>query len=357
MLYKRGNYWWMRFTECGVYVHRTTRIRASSKDSRAEAQRVETLAREEIRRIQLFGERPRYKFPQASRKYFEWKKNKKSLPDDANRITQLIPYFQDEYLHEINNQNPNLIRFLSDKKDLAPKTRNHYRQILKTMVKLAHEEWVDESTGKTWLEAIPTPIIKLEKIGFHDKKQPYPLSWNQQTALLNLLPEHYKALALFAVNTGAREQEYCKLSWADEDNGVFWVTATKNGRPRPLVLNTVSMAVIEGQRGLDKHWVFPHRGRPLHRLNNRAWANAWGSAGLPVSDNILKGPHNLRHTFSTRLANLGVHMKVKDWLMGHADQTVGDIYTIPMIESMREAVEMLCSNEVRVMRPLRVVRK
>ena len=355
MLYKRGNIWWMRFTECKVTVHKSTGVRAAGKDNHQEAKRVADLEKEKIRRIKLFGERPSYSFHAGVEKYLQWKKDKKSIHDDSIRLRQLWPYLENDFLHDIHNQNPNLIRFLADKKELAPNTRNHYRKLLKTMVKLAHDEWVDDTTGKTWLETMPTPIIKLEKVGYHEKKHPYPLSWNEQTALINRLPPHYKALALFAVNTGARESEYCNLSWCDEDriNRVFWVKATKNGKPRPLVLNSIAQSLIAGQRGLNDKWVFPYMGEPLNRLNNRAWINAWKEAGLP--DNGLKGPHNLRHTFSTRLANLGTHPKVKDWLMGHADQTVGDIYTIPMMESMRDAVERLCGEEIRAMTPLRVV--
>ena len=49
-----------------------------------------------------------------------------------------------------------------------------------------------------------------------EKRQPYPLSWVEQTRLLQALPNHLADMALFPVNTGCRDAEICGLRWAWE---------------------------------------------------------------------------------------------------------------------------------------------
>ena len=44
-------------------------------------------------------------------------------------------------------------------------------------------------------------------------RKPYPISWEEQRQLFAEMPEHLQAMALFAVNTGCREQEVCQLEW------------------------------------------------------------------------------------------------------------------------------------------------
>lgn len=61
----------------------------------------------------------------------------------------------------------------------------------------------------TWLETPPL----LQFVDWGDKYYPYPLSWDEQTALFQILPPHLTRMALFKVNTGCREQAVCKLRW------------------------------------------------------------------------------------------------------------------------------------------------
>ena len=69
-------------------------------------------------------------------------------------------------------------------------------------------------------------------------------------------------MALFAVNTGLRDQELCGLEWDWEQRvpeldtpairrNVFLLPAsvTKNGRPRLAILNDVAQSIVESQRG------------------------------------------------------------------------------------------------------------
>jgi integrase len=54
-----------------------------------------------------------------------------------------------------------------------------------------------------------------------DVREPYPLSWEEQEQLFAELPEHLREMALFAVNTGCRDQEICQLRWIWQINVSF----------------------------------------------------------------------------------------------------------------------------------------
>lgn len=54
----------------------------------------------------------------------------------------------------------------------------------------------------TWLETTPM----LQFVDWGDRYEPYPISWDEQTALFQRLPPHLTRMVLFKVNTGCREQ-------------------------------------------------------------------------------------------------------------------------------------------------------
>lgn len=55
--------------------------------------------------------------------------------------------------------------------------------------------------------------------------------------------------------------------------------------------------------------------------------------------------HTLRHTFATRLLEMGVDVKTVSTLLGHASaRTTLDFYAHSLIEHQREAVERLATN-------------
>ena len=76
-------------------------------------------------------------------------------------------------------------------------TINHGLQVVRRILNLAPGEWMDEQ-GLTWLLAPP----KIKLLPDHDKRQPYPLSWEEQERLFASCPRTCAEMALFAVNTG-----------------------------------------------------------------------------------------------------------------------------------------------------------
>ena len=64
-------------------------------------------------------------------------------------------------------------------------TINHGLKVVRRVLNLAASEWTDEY-GMTWLSHAP----KIRLLPDKDKRQPYPLSWDEQSRLFSELPVH-----------------------------------------------------------------------------------------------------------------------------------------------------------------------
>lgn len=120
-------------------------------------------------------------------------------------------------------------------------------------------------------------------------------------------------MATFAVNTGCRDGEVCRLRWAWEvpvpqfATSVFIVPGAyvKNGEPRVIVLNRLARAVVDARRGIDPTHVFTYEGHPIRRMLTSGWIRARKKAGLPWVR-----VHDLKHTFGRRLRAAGVSLRI-----------------------------------------------
>lgn len=88
-------------------------------------------------------------------------------------------------------------------------TINWALEVVRWILNLAARSWRDEH-GLTWIET--APLITMPDTRKTPRK-PYPLSWDEQRRLFVLLPGSVAQMALFAVNTGCREQEVCQPRW------------------------------------------------------------------------------------------------------------------------------------------------
>ncbi len=200
------------------------------------------------------------------------------------------------------------------------KTVNNALGLVRHILNLAASEWIDEN-GMTWLAHAP----KIKLLPNLDARAPYPLAWEEQTRLFNLLPKHLRAMAVFKVNTGCREQEVCQLRWQWEvavpelDTSVFIIPGklVKNREERLVVINKSALAIIEQQRDIHPEFVFTYRGKPLTRMNNSAWKRVRKKVGLPQAR-----IHDLKHTFGQRLRSAGVSFEDRQDLLGHKSERI-----------------------------------
>ena len=287
-----------------------------------------------------------FSFEEAGMRYLEEIAEKPSADDMAMYLDQLFPFIGRNPLELVHDGT--LKAFVDHETDRgqAPKSVNNVIGVVSAVLNRAARVWRTED-GIPWLRQAPPRLSRLSTKGRQAK--PYPLSWTEQDRLVAELPRHLADAALYAVNTGCREQEVCQLRWEwevdvpDLETSVFIlpVSITKTSTERVVVLNTIASRVIESRRGIHKEFVFTYRGNPVGKLNNTAWKRAWKKAGLPTEQGILKGVHNLRHTFGRRLRGAGVPLETRKALLGHASGDITTHYSAAELSELLEAVEKI----------------
>jgi integrase len=224
-------------------------------------------------------------------------------------------------------------------------TINHGLKVIRRILNLAATEWVDEH-GLTWLAGAPK--LRLLPDPDSEKRQPYPLHWEEQDRLICELPVHLAEMMLFTVNTGCRDGEVCKLRWEWEvpvpelDTSVFIIPGqyVKNGDDRLVVLNGIAQSVIESRRGAHESHVFAYEGRPILRMTNTAWLRARAKVGLPQVR-----VHDLKHTFGCRLRAAGVSFEDRQDLFGHRASRITTHYSTANLSRLIEAAESVCERD------------
>ena len=295
-----------------------------------------------------------HSFRAASTKYLQ-ESTKKSLSRDADSL-KILDLFIGQYpldnIHQgtlqafINARKESGIKSATVKRDLA---------VVRRILTLSSRVWRDEK-GKPWLTTAP-PLLEMPN--WEDEAEPYPLSWDEQRGLFQLLPDHLAVKALFAVNTGLREQGICWLRWDWEEQipelntSVFIIPGKsveypdgiwpgeKNKETQVVVLNSISSAIIKRQRGLHPDYVFPCRDKRLTRMHTNGWKAAWIKAGLPTGRKYNKGPHNLKHTFGRRLRAAGVPLETRKVLLHHSSGDITLHYSPAEFEELINAVEKI----------------
>jgi integrase len=237
---------------------------------------------EEARQARVYGVRPVRTFEQAATKYVLEHQHKRSLGDDVSRLKGLLPWIGSVQLDKLHMGT--LQPWIAERRraGVSIGTINHGLQITRRILNLAAGEWMDDQ-GLTWVHAAP----KIKLLPCHDKRQPYPLSWEEQSRLVRELPDHLAEMAHFAVNTGCRDAEICTLEWAWEvpipelGTSVFIIPGqqVKNGQDRLVVLNRIARSVIANRRGQHPRFVFTYGGQPIGHMRNSAWKKARSRAG------------------------------------------------------------------------------
>ena len=295
---------------------------------------------EEIRQSILFGKRPERCFRDAATKYLEENQHLKSIADYATHLKQLDPYIGDLELERVHLGS--LQSFIGDRRRQGIKTKsiNLAIGVVRRILTLAARLWRDEH-GMTWLDT--PPLIQLLPV--KDARKPYPISWQEQDQLFNLLPDHLLPMCLFKVNTGCRVQEVCELRWEWEvevpelGTSVFIIPGdkVKNTEDRLVVLNNTARIVIEQARGKHPECVFTYKGNPIGNINNSAWRRARKLANLEQVR-----VHDLKHTFGRRLRAAGVPNETRKVLLGHRDGDITTHYSAPELEELLDAANRVC---------------
>ncbi len=310
---------------------------STGTDQLEEAERCLARVMEECRQAHVYGVRPPRTFEQAAAKFVLENQHKRSIRDDVCRLKDLMPFIGQVPLDRVHIGT--LQPWIEHKRRQGRQvgTINNGIQIVRRIVNLAGSEWIDQR-GLTWLQSPG----KIRLLSVPTRRQPYPLSWNEQSALFHELPPHLAEMSLFAVNTGCRASEICGLLWNWElpvpelGTSVFIVPGqhVKNADDRLVVLNRVARSVIAARRGQHPTHVFTFNDRPVSSMLNSAWKKARKRAGLPRVR-----VHDLKHTFGRRLRAAGVSFEDRQDLLGHRSGRITTHYSAAELSRLVEAAD------------------
>lgn len=339
-LVKRGENWHINKMVNGVRICESTGTSRLEEAERYLVRRLET-----IRQATVYGIRPKRLFREAATKFLLENQHKRSIQSDVDTLKMLDKYIGDLPLETVHMGTLQVYLATRKKEGVKNRTINYGLQVIRHILNLAASEWMDDHS-LTWLGAAP----KIKLLSEQDARKPYPLNWEEQDRLFAVLPSHLREMALFAVNTGCRNTEICKLRWEwevpvpiAEIGSVFIIPSerVKNGESRLVVLNRIARTTVERQRGLHPEYVFTYRGRPIHHMLNNGWRKARTKAGLSVR------VHDLKHTFGRRLRAAGVSFEDRQDLLGHKSTRITTHYSTAELLNLWEAANKVCTDQNR----------
>jgi integrase len=323
--------------------HRGVRIYARLGPASEEEAQQRLAAEMERVEADLLRKAVRPRFADAAARYLEESRDLRSADVTPWHVRLLSPYLGTLELKRVHDRT--LERFIADRlaDGVTATTINRSLEVVRTVLNRAARSYRDEE-GRPWLEGMPPLITKLPE----SRRAPYPITWEEQDKLFPKLPARLARMALFAVNTGLRESNVCRLEWAWEvkvpeiDRSVFVIPpeAFKSKRAHVVILNDAAWSIIEEQRGKHPVWVFPYRGKPVSTMNNTAWQRARREADLSAVR-----IHDLRHTFACRLRAVGVSMEDREVLLGHANHSMAGHYASADVGRLLKQANLILNRE------------
>lgn len=344
-IYQRGNRLQIKTTINGVLVNKATGLEAGRlQDAKAMLEKL----RVESRNGLAFSHKAPI-WQTASDRFRDAYKHKKSWKTEEVRLNVLDRYFHgvriDKLYCQVDSQtvvdaHTSVQRLIADlqRAGRADRTIDIHLELAGRVLRKCHKQFRN-ADGTPLLGKAPL----FSRYPVKKQRKGIAISWGEQESLLGESPAWLQEVILFLTNTGLRDAELRALRW-DWEVSVEGVTAfkipgphTKNGRDHLVLCNSVASQVIERQRGKHPVRVFTRqneryadrkdwdpRPEPIQSgLSNRAWKKARKAAGLSHLH-----VHDLRHTFSTRLEDLGVEDKLIKRLMNHTSNDVTDRYSV-----------------------------
>lgn len=244
------------------------------------------------------------------------------------RLKVLLPFFAGA---EIATITKGLIRRYREerhkKKQLTETTVNRDIECLRHLLYWAVDEGI--------LPANPIARIRLERE--RRKKKPV-LSLAEEVLLLATAAPHLRDITLFALDTGMRRGEILNQTWDDVDfsRRLLYVTHSKTpeGEAREIPLSERIMSLLSAMKK-DSGLLFTFDGKPIFSLKT-----AWKAAIRRSKIRYIRF-HYLRHTFNTRLLELGVPREVRMALLGHTFGDTHESYEHVELPLKREAIRKL----------------
>jgi integrase len=152
------------------------------------------------------------------------------------------------------------------------------------------------------------------------------------------LPEHLKALAIFAYETGCRCSEIISLRWKQLDWQSGFVRLnpgeTKNDEGRVIPLSGMTMFMLNRLPKVSD-FLFTYKNKPLRNFKT-GWAAACKAAGKGYEHFLF---HDLRRSAVRNMVRGGTPERVAMAVSGHKTRSVFDRYNIVDEKDLQAAMK------------------
>lgn len=207
--------------------------------------------------------------------------------------------------------------------------------------------------------ALSNPALAIDRLN-NDTEEREVFSDDDIRKLLAAAGEtSWRGMILLGLHCGIRLKDAASLTWDafELDVGTITFRAGKTDSKIVAVLHADLLKWLKTQpRGIGKAPVFPD----LHGKETKGtyglsepFGKLVRDAGIVVKlgraktgkgrQHVSKSYHSLRHTFISRLANLGISRDVRKAIAGHSTDAAHDRYTHLEIEAQRQALAKIPS--------------
>lgn len=212
----------------------------------------------------------------------------------------------------------------------TPSERHHAFVAIRTMMNWCHRHGL--------IDASPVPPLK-----FKTSARTRVLSDDELRTVWNRAKAYghpYGSIIQLLILTGQRRGEIVGLrrSWIADDEIIFPVGFTKNKREHRFPISEHTRDIIESLPG-DSDFLFPSRTSAESLFSGWSKSKRAFDRGIGVANYTL---HDLRRTYSSSMARLGVPIHVTERLLNHVSGTVSGISAVynrhTYMPEMREAI-------------------
>jgi integrase len=275
------------------------------------------------------GDRPSLSFSEARERFLEdaRMRTRASTYTEYARLLNKHFLFSKPVIGVTRQDIANVIEGLRE----SPSTAAHAFMAIKVMM-----NWAE---ARGLIQASPVPAIK-----FKQSSRSRVLTDDELRAVWKRAGEighPYGTVVKLLVLTGQRRGEIAALrrSWIKDDAITFPTSITKNKREHRIPIGPLTNEIIESIPDTGE-LLFPARGKPDQPLNGWAKAKREFDKPLSFSNYTL---HDLRRTYSSNLAKLGVPIHVTERLLNHVTGTISGVaavynrhsYWSEMVEAVR----------------------
>lgn len=287
--------WYMRYTD----VEGILRRESTGTENKQLAQLALDAKTAEVWEHKKLGVKQKMLFSRACEIFLETKKDKDVLEDYTRQLGWWMAQFgKNALLSDVTQARIiDVVEAGAKDRGWSKATKNRYLSPLRSVMRYA-------ALKRQWIAPTQLPTFFMEKESTGRTRWLKP---DEITRLIEALPEHWKAIAGFALATGQRMGNVLGLRWDQVDLVrrvvVFEGEVMKNGDAHGIPLNDTAVEIVRQQIGRHDERVFTYKGKPIHKGGTATWQRALEKAGLADSG-VVK--HSFRHTWATMMLHSGV---------------------------------------------------